>query len=76
MSELKRRSKEVTKMPGFDGTGPSGYGPLSGRRGGRCRGSFALRRGDGAEPIRRGSGIGEFGRGYRNVRTESEEVRR
>jgi Family of unknown function (DUF5320) len=53
-------------MPGFDGTGPLGYGPLSGRRGGYCRGSVALRRGFyGAEPIRRGSGMGGFGRGYR-----------
>jgi hypothetical protein len=53
-------------MPGFDGTGPVGYGPLSGRRGGRCRGSIAFRRGFyGAWPIRRGSGLGGFGRGYR-----------
>jgi Family of unknown function (DUF5320) len=53
-------------MPGFDGTGPLGYGPLSGRRGGYCRGSIALRRAFyGAGPIRRGSGMGGFGRGYR-----------
>jgi hypothetical protein len=53
-------------MPGFDGTGPLGDGPLSGRRGGRRRGSSALRRAFyGAEPIRRGSGMGGFGRGHR-----------
>jgi Family of unknown function (DUF5320) len=63
-------------MPGFDGTGPLGDGPLSGRRGGRCKGSIALRRASrGAEPIRRGSRMGGFGRGYRNVRTESEARR-
>ena len=53
-------------MPGFDGTGPLGDGPSSGRRDGRCRDSIALKRAFyGAEPIRRGSGMGGFGRGYR-----------
>jgi len=53
-------------MPGFDGTGPLGYGPVSGRRGGRCGGRIASRRAFyGAEPIRYGSGFGGFGRGHR-----------
>ena len=38
-------------MPGFDGTGPSGEGPMTGRGLGYCRGFF-----------RRGRG---FGRGFR-----------
>jgi hypothetical protein len=59
-------------MPGFDGTGPLGDSPLSGRRGGRCRGSIALRRASyGAEPIRRGSGRGGFGRGFRRQYLET-----
>jgi hypothetical protein len=28
--------KEVVPIPGFDGTGPNGLGPLTGRRRGRC----------------------------------------
>ncbi len=53
-------------MPGLDGTGPVGYGPITGRRGGYCRSGTPLRRAFyRAEPIRRGSGIGGFGRGFR-----------
>ncbi len=53
-------------MSGFDGTGPSGYGPLSGRRGGHCRSGLPLRRAFyRAGPIRRGAGMGGFGRGFR-----------
>jgi hypothetical protein len=53
-------------MPGFDQTGPLGYGPLSGRRGGRCGGRVVSRRAFyGAEPVRYGSRFGGFGRGYR-----------
>jgi len=59
-------------MPDFDGTGPLLYGPLSCRRGGRCRSGSALRRASyGAEPIRRGSGTGGFGRGYRRQYLET-----
>src|SRR5665647_1784510 len=53
-------------MPGLDRTGPLGNGALSGRRGGNCGSGIPLRRafyGDG--PIRRGSGMGRFGRGFR-----------
>jgi len=53
-------------MPGLDRTGPLGNGALSGRRGGNCGSGIPLRRafyGDG--PIRRGSGMGGFGRGFR-----------
>ena len=42
---------EENKMPGFDGTGPNGEGPMTGRGLGYCRGFF-----------RRGRG---FGRGFR-----------
>jgi hypothetical protein len=38
-------------MPGFDGTGPLGYGPLTGRGLGPCGRGLAFRRG--------------FGRGFR-----------
>jgi hypothetical protein len=45
-------------MPGFDGTGPMGYGPLTGRGLGPCGGGLAFRRGFGrgfgwryAEPV-------------------------
>lgn len=53
-------------MPGLDRTGPLGYGPLSGRRGGYCRNSIPSRRAFyAAGPTRRGSGMGGFGRGFR-----------
>ncbi len=53
-------------MPGFDGTGPVGVGPLTGRRRGRCGSDTELRQAFcGAQPIRRGSGIGGYGRGHR-----------
>ncbi|MGZ5503012.1 MAG: DUF5320 domain-containing protein [Halobacteriota archaeon] len=53
-------------MPGLDGTGPVGGGPLTGRRGGYCRSGIPLRRAFyRAGPIRRGSGMGGFGRGFR-----------
>jgi len=43
-------------MPGFNGTGPSGAGPMTGRGMGRC--------GYGAS---RGAGRGWFGRGFRRI---------
>jgi Family of unknown function (DUF5320) len=53
-------------MPGLDGTGPGGYGPQTGRRGGYCRGGLPLRRAFyRAGPVRRGSGMGGVGRGFR-----------
>ncbi len=53
-------------MPSLDGTGPLGYGSLRGRRGGYCRNSIPLRRAfSEAGSIRRGSGMGGFGRGFR-----------
>jgi hypothetical protein len=53
-------------MPGFDGTGPVGVGPLTGRRRGRCSSDAEPGRAFcGAQPIRRGSGIGGYGRGHR-----------
>jgi hypothetical protein len=53
-------------MPGFDGTGPQGYGPMSGG----ARGFCALPAGSSQYPIRggffgRGRGLGRgFGRGF------------
>ncbi|MGZ4864835.1 MAG: DUF5320 domain-containing protein [Halobacteriota archaeon] len=53
-------------MPGLDRTGPSGYDPLNGRRGGYCRGSIPLRRAFyESGSVRQGSGMGGFGRGFR-----------
>ncbi|MGZ4925601.1 MAG: DUF5320 domain-containing protein [Halobacteriota archaeon] len=53
-------------MPGFDETGPTGLSSLAGRRRGYCRDGIASRRAFWeAQPIRRGSGIGGYGRGYR-----------
>src|SRR5665647_839245 len=59
-------------MPGLDGTGPLGHGSLSGRRGGYCRNSIPLRRAfNEAGPIRRGTGMGGFGRGFRRQYLET-----
>jgi len=44
-------------MPGFDGTGPLGQGPMTGRAMGRCVGNFV-------RPFGRGLGRG-LGRGFR-----------
>jgi len=45
-------------MPGFDGTGPQGQGPLTGRGLGYCAGAVPVGRG-------RGIGLGRgFGRGF------------
>ncbi|MFA7072693.1 MAG: DUF5320 domain-containing protein, partial [Methanoculleus sp.] len=46
-------------MPGFDGTGPSGRGPLTGGRRGRCvlPGTPAATE-EGAAPVLRGVGRG------------------
>jgi hypothetical protein len=55
--------KEEAIMPGRDKTGPSGFGPLTGRRMGLCSGNYApfnTRRGLG---FRRGYGRG-FGAGF------------
>ena len=49
---LKRQ--ELNKMPRFDGTGPNGEGPMTGRGLGPC-----------GRGLRRGFGRG-FGRGFRN----------
>ncbi|HOI14098.1 MAG TPA: DUF5320 domain-containing protein [Methanoculleus sp.] len=46
-------------MPGFDGTGPAGAGPMTGGRRGRCvppQGETA--QGDSATPVLRGAGRG------------------
>ena len=67
--------KEVSNMPGFDGTGPVGAGPMTGGGRGRCNPSypgystgygrgfgFGRRHGRG---VRRGFGAGAYGgRGY------------
>ncbi|MGB9211625.1 MAG: DUF5320 domain-containing protein [Halobacteriota archaeon] len=53
-------------MPGFDGTGPVGVGPLTGRRRGRCSSDTTLKRAFcGALSISRRSGIRGYGRGHR-----------
>ena len=46
-------------MPGYDGTGPAGQGPMTGRRLGRCREGFTGQ----ARPLRLGCGWGGRGRG-------------
>lgn len=38
ISERPNRRKEVSKMPGGDGTGPLGMGPMTGRAAGFCAG--------------------------------------
>ncbi|HOT94376.1 MAG TPA: DUF5320 domain-containing protein [Methanoregulaceae archaeon] len=48
-------------MPGFDMTGPAGYGPGTGRGMGPCGRGMAMRRG-GRGGFGRGAGMG-FGRG-------------
>lgn len=51
-------------MPGINGTGPMGMGPMTGRGMGRCNGSFSFAGGRGN--IGRGRGFGcNFGRGFR-----------
>jgi Family of unknown function (DUF5320) len=58
-------------MPGLDRTGPLGYGPMSGRRGGYCRSGIPLRRSFyRAGPVR-GSGMGGYGRGFRRQYLET-----
>ena len=56
-------------MPGFDGTGPQGRGPMTGRGLGPCGSGRAFRRGFGrgfGRGFRRGVGRG-FGRGFRRA---------
>ena len=59
-------------MPGMDGTGPAGYGPMTGGRRGRCVTDDvqippAARHGPGRGMGRgRGTGPGHGGRGHRN----------
>jgi hypothetical protein len=49
-------NKEVRKMPGFDGTGPLGEGPMTGGGFGYCGTGYG-------RGIRRGRGLG-YGRGF------------
>ena len=66
-------------MPGFDGTGPQGQGPLTGRGMGPCPGQQASPRG--RFGLRRGSGRGRgrfgcpwsFGFGRSTISLEEEE---
>lgn len=51
VNKLSRQEIKEVRMPGYDGTGPLGQGPLSGGGWGRCRGGQA------------GPGRG-YGRGY------------
>jgi hypothetical protein len=55
--------KEVLNMPGLDGTGPLGLGPMTGRGAGFCMG-YAVPWG--ARYYGRGAGMG-FGRGFRRM---------
>ncbi|WP_292383618.1 DUF5320 domain-containing protein [Methanoculleus sp. UBA430] len=54
-------------MPGFDGTGPAGAGPMTGGRRGRCSATEAPE-GESAAPVLRGLGRGGIpcgcGRGH------------
>ena len=57
-------------MPDFDGTGPEGKGPSTGRKRGKCRGSSS-------EPNKKDDGPGSgrrfgFRRGDRNNRNDRE----
>lgn len=52
-----REKKEVFNMPGFDGTGPMGAGPMTGGARGLCNPAYA-----GYSPVY-GRGFG-YGRGY------------
>lgn len=57
-------------MPGFDGTGPAGSGPMTGGGRGYCRsaGSYNFRR----PQLRQGTGFGHGrGRGYRHIYWET-----
>ena len=49
-------------MPGFDRTGPAGYGPMTGRRRGLCTGLTSSRFANWRSPM---PGRGERGRGHR-----------
>ena len=50
-------------MPGFDGTGPLGFGPMTGRSAGYCMG-YVVPQGTGYY----GRGLGQgFGRGFRRM---------
>ncbi|MFH1802956.1 MAG: DUF5320 domain-containing protein [archaeon] len=56
-------------MPKFDGTGPEGKGPLTGRGMGDCKGAKPS-----AAAFGRGRGLGRgFGRGRSNVRKGQNE---
>jgi hypothetical protein len=50
-------------MPGFDGKGPGGMGPMTGGGRGNCAAAPAP---SGRGPARRGYGMGQGGRGRRN----------
>jgi hypothetical protein len=65
-NELFPEKKEVNAMPGFDGTGPAGSGPMTGGGRGYCSsaGSYNF----GRPWLRHGSGFGYGrGRGYRHI---------
>jgi hypothetical protein len=56
---------EVNTMPRRDGTGPNGFGPLTGRRMGNCRSGLGY-----------GNGMGYRNRYYQNPETSKEELLR
>lgn len=58
-------------MPGFDGTGPMGYGPLTGRGLGPCGRGLAFRRGWG-----RGFGWRRFYLGPEQITLTKEEQKK
>jgi hypothetical protein len=65
-NELFPERKEVKAMPGFDGTGPAGSGPMTGGGRGYCSpaGSYNF----GRPWLRHGVGFGDGrGRGYRHI---------
>jgi hypothetical protein len=53
-------------MPGMDGTGPTGCGPMTGGRRGRCVGVADAAPAGRGMGCGRGMGQGRGGRGYRN----------
>jgi Family of unknown function (DUF5320) len=53
-------------MPDFDGTGPLGEGPLTGRRKGRCRGSKSKQNEQQKNPESKTNETG-FGKGRRSA---------
>lgn len=62
MKMIINNKRRWSKMPGFDGTGPRGEGPMTGGGRGNCAVPASSER----RPAGRGMGMGRGGRGRRN----------